>query len=293
MASQSPLPALLGVAFPVGTVALVVAILIGTGGGFTGKSSSTATSTGNSTTTPAGGSGGMASSGTTANGSAASGNMNSAGSNPADGSLMSSGPSNTPASGGGTVGGAGVTGKAKPGGNAGTAASAATGNTTSAAGLNAAGNSASGAAATSTGRSGTSATAAAPGTSAVSSTIVSAKQGIAVYSANCQGCHGPAGAGVAGAFPPLAGNAAVQGDQTYVADVLLYGLQGQINVNGQPYNGVMPAWAQKLSDQDIAAVTSYIRGAWGNKAAPISADTVKTERGTPKTVAQVLAERPK
>ena len=290
MASQSPVPALLGVAFPVGTVALVVAILIGTGGGFTGKSASTATNT-----TTAGGSGGMASSGpgTTANGSSTDSNMNSAGSNPADGSLMSSGPSNTPASGGGTVGGAGVTGKAKPGGNAGTAASAATGNTTSAAGLNAAGNSASGAAATSTGRSGTSATAAAPGTSAVSSTIVSAKQGIAVYSANCQGCHGPAGAGVAGAFPPLAGNAAVQGDQTYVADVLLYGLQGQINVNGQPYNGVMPAWAEKLSDQDIAAVTSYIRGAWGNKAAPISADTVKTERGTPKTVAQVLAERPK
>ncbi|GGR08060.1 cytochrome c-552 [Deinococcus ruber] len=130
-------------------------------------------------------------------------------------------------------------------------------------------------------------------TTAVNNVAVNAAKGTAVFTTNCAGCHGASGAGVPGAFPPLAGNAAIQGDEKYVADVLLYGLQGNIVAKGQPYNGVMPAWASQLNDADIAAVTTYIRTTWGNKGTPISADTVKTERGTPKTTAQVLAERPK
>ena len=116
--------------------------------------------------------------------------------------------------------------------------------------------------------------------------------GAQVYTANCVSCHGEQGAGVAGAFPGLAGNKAVLGDDKYLSNVLLYGLQGQINVNGQVYNGVMPAWAASLTDAEIAAVITHIRTSWGNTAPAVTEAVVRTERGTPKTVAQVLAQRP-
>jgi len=132
-------------------------------------------------------------------------------------------------------------------------------------------------------------TTAAPATPAASTAGV---DGAAVYTANCASCHGVAGAGVPGAFPPLAGNPAVTGDGKYVADVLINGLQGQIAVNGQPYNGVMPAWAAQLSDAQIAAVLTHIRSQWGNQGAAISADTVNAERARPTTAAQRLTERP-
>jgi len=120
----------------------------------------------------------------------------------------------------------------------------------------------------------------------------SSAEGAQVYSTNCSSCHGPAGAGVAGAFPPLAGNKTILGSEKYVSDVLLYGLQGQIAVNGQTYNGVMPAWAATLSDAQIAAVLNHVRSSWGNSASAVTEATVKTERATTMTAAQVLSERP-
>lgn len=126
-------------------------------------------------------------------------------------------------------------------------------------------------------------------------TAVAAKssaEGAQIYSANCSSCHGPSGAGVAGAFPPLAGNTAILGSEKYVSDVLLYGLQGQIAVNGQTYNGVMPAWAATLSDAQIAAVLDHVRSSWGNSASAVTEATVKTERASTMTAAQVLSERP-
>ncbi len=116
--------------------------------------------------------------------------------------------------------------------------------------------------------------------------------GAKIYAANCSSCHGAAGAGVPGAFPPLAGNKAIVGDDKYIADVLLGGLQGQIAVNGQTYSGVMPAWAAQLSDTEIAAVATHVRSSWGNAGAAVSADTVKAERAAAKPVSQVLSERP-
>ncbi len=89
--------------------------------------------------------------------------------------------------------------------------------------------------------------------------------GEAVYTANCAACHQATGQGVAGAFPPLAGHVPVlyNADRSYLINLLLYGLQGEIQVQGQTYNGVMPAW-QQLSDEDIANVLNYASNAWGN-----------------------------
>jgi mono/diheme cytochrome c family protein len=93
--------------------------------------------------------------------------------------------------------------------------------------------------------------------------------GQAAYEANCASCHQANGAGIVGAFPPVAGHAAAlynaEGGRPYLINLLLYGLQGEIQVEGQTYNGVMPAW-QQLSDDDIANILNYIVTAWdGNQ----------------------------
>jgi len=151
------------------------------------------------------------------------------------------------------------------------------------------------AAATSDSSASTGAAGGATSTTDSTQTAVAAKssaEGAQIYSANCSSCHGPSGAGVAGAFPPLAGNKAILGSEKYVSDVLLYGLQGEIAVNGQTYNGVMPAWAATLSDAQIAAVLDHVRSSWGNSASAVTEATVKTERASTMTAAQVLSERP-
>ena len=121
-----------------------------------------------------------------------------------------------------------------------------------------------------------------------------AAAGARVYAANCASCHGPAGAGIPGAFPPLAGHvaeiAARDGGRGYLIDALLYGLQGPISVGGVAYNGVMPAWGQ-LSDDDVAAVLDHMVGLAGPTAAPFGAEEVAAQRGRGLTPADVMLER--
>ena len=83
--------------------------------------------------------------------------------------------------------------------------------------------------------------------------------GAAVFQANCSTCHGPQGAGQAGIFPPLAGNANVL-DPAYVRTVVLNGRQGEIVVNGVTYNGVMPAVGANLPPDQVDAVIAYVTG---------------------------------
>ena len=93
-----------------------------------------------------------------------------------------------------------------------------------------------------------------------------AAKGATVFTANCAGCHAANGKGQAGVFPPLDGSPYVLGDTKRLGHILLYGLNGKINVEGADYNGQMPAWKGQLSNTDIANVLTYIRSAWGNKA---------------------------
>lgn len=82
----------------------------------------------------------------------------------------------------------------------------------------------------------------------------------------CASCHQPNGEGIPGAFPPLAGHA----PELYAADpgfpvlVLLYGLMGQIEVEGQTYNGLMPSHAH-LADAELAAILNHVMTAFGNQ----------------------------
>lgn len=119
----------------------------------------------------------------------------------------------------------------------------------------------------------------APGGGSTRVADAGAAHGGAVYAANCTGCHQANGQGQAGVFPPLAGSEYVLGDKTRLGHILLYGLNGKIKVKGGEYNGQMPAWKGQLSDTDIAAVITYIRSSWGNKAsAYTTADLAKVKK---------------
>jgi nitrite reductase (NO-forming) len=81
-------------------------------------------------------------------------------------------------------------------------------------------------------------------------------RGKSVFERVCAACHLPDGSGVAGAFPPLANSDFFQERPYEMANIVLHGRSGELVVNGQHYNGVMPA--QDLNDDDIAAVINYI-----------------------------------
>ena len=82
---------------------------------------------------------------------------------------------------------------------------------------------------------------------------------------------------MAGVFPPLAGAEWVQGAEKVLISILLHGIQGEIEVKGNKYNGAMPAFGT-LADAEIAGVLSYIRSDWGNQAPPIAAAAVAAQR---------------
>jgi len=102
-------------------------------------------------------------------------------------------------------------------------------------------------------------------------------KGEAVYLANCAACHQPNGAGLAGAFPPLAGSDFLKGDRKAVMGAALFGLSGPITVNGVEYNGVMPSLGH-LPDEDLAAALSYVFNSWGNDGAAVSVAEVAALR---------------
>jgi mono/diheme cytochrome c family protein len=108
--------------------------------------------------------------------------------------------------------------------------------------------------------------------------------GQAIYKDNCAGCHTDAGTGAARLFPRLAGSPAVQSDDpSTLIRTVLFGSQAAATPDA-PTGPAMPSFAWRLSDAQAAAVVTYIRNAWGNAAATVSPDqirTVKSEQGAP------------
>lgn len=102
--------------------------------------------------------------------------------------------------------------------------------------------------------------------------------GRTVYETACGVCHGSDGLGKPGQAPPLAGSEWVTRDVTSLARVPLAGLNGPIQVAGQPWNLAMAPMGAGLSDADLAAVLTYVRGAWGNKSSTVSVDEMKAAR---------------
>ncbi len=91
----------------------------------------------------------------------------------------------------------------------------------------------------------------------------------------CAACHQPNGAGLANLAPPLAGSEWVlESDPSRIIRIVLHGLQGPITVKGEQWNLAMAPLGESLSDEEIAAILTYIRSSWGNEAPAVSSDTV-------------------
>jgi mono/diheme cytochrome c family protein len=99
-----------------------------------------------------------------------------------------------------------------------------------------------------------------------------------LYEDRCAGCHGDKGKGVPGAYPALAGNRAVTLPITtnLVQVVLNGGYPPATRGNPRPYG--MPPFATQMSDADVAAVLTYVRTSWGNRAAPVTELAVSQQR---------------
>jgi len=111
----------------------------------------------------------------------------------------------------------------------------------------------------------TSSAAAAPAADAVADQAGS-DEGERVYGTVCVTCHQADGAGIAPAFPPLAGSAVATGDAEVPIKIVLSGLTGEMTRGGTTFNGMMTPWASALSDAEIAAVLTYVRSNFGNSA---------------------------
>ena len=102
--------------------------------------------------------------------------------------------------------------------------------------------------------------------------------GQATYLQNCAACHQPDGKGLTGAFPPLAASDWLEDKSPAdVATTVLTGLQGEMVVNNQTYNSVMPAQTH-LSDAEIAETITYVLNNWDNPGGSISAEEVTALR---------------
>ena len=104
--------------------------------------------------------------------------------------------------------------------------------------------------------------------------------GGALYAGNCLECHMAGGGGVPFMQPPLKGSARVLGDQDVLIDFVLWGTAGREGWYSE-YQNAMPSFAQ-LSDDELAAVLSYVRSSFGNDASAIDAESVAAERARKK-----------
>ena len=101
-----------------------------------------------------------------------------------------------------------------------------------------------------------------------------ANRGRVLYEVSCGACHQADGEGKEGVASPLAGSEWVTGSERRLLRIALDGVRGPIEVKGRRYQLEMPALRHVYGDEDMAAILSYIRGAWGNSAPAITADFV-------------------
>ena len=98
--------------------------------------------------------------------------------------------------------------------------------------------------------------------------------GKAVYEKYCLTCHLADGSGVPNMHPPLGPGSWVGREPKVLVSLMMKGLNGKIEVNGEIYNNFMPSHAN-LSDEEVADVLTYIRASFGNDFEPITEEMVK------------------
>jgi mono/diheme cytochrome c family protein len=94
-------------------------------------------------------------------------------------------------------------------------------------------------------------------------------RGLHLYRQHCSTCHGPDGKGLDQLAPPLLHSPYVSGNPSRLASIILFGLHGPLEINGQEYEFISPmpgiGGNEELSDQQITDITNYIRNAFTHK----------------------------
>ncbi|TPG66394.1 c-type cytochrome [Hymenobacter nivis] len=106
-------------------------------------------------------------------------------------------------------------------------------------------------------------------------------QGKAVYTQYCLSCHQADGGGVPNMNPPLTKTEYVLGDKARLTNILVHGFAEKVEIQGETYRNVMPAH-DFLTDAQMAAVLTYVRNSFGNKASAVSVAEVKATRAASK-----------
>lgn len=113
-----------------------------------------------------------------------------------------------------------------------------------------------------------------PSTLKVSGTL----SGAQIYAMTCVACHQANGGGLPAQYPPLASSEFVTGNEQRLIHIVLRGLTGEVEVEGEMFKGDMPGWAPALNDAQVALVLTYIRKSFGNNAPPVTAERVAAIR---------------
>lgn len=103
------------------------------------------------------------------------------------------------------------------------------------------------------------------------------QRGRAVFMGTCSTCHQLEGQGLASIFPPLAKSDFLMADAERSINIVLKGLTGPVEVNGQKYNNTMPPLAN-FTDHEIADVLTFVRNSFGNQGEPITSEQVAAVR---------------
>ena len=93
----------------------------------------------------------------------------------------------------------------------------------------------------------------------------------------CAPCHLPDGRGVEGGGPPLAGSAWIRGPESRLIRIVLNGVRGPIDVGGATYDREMLAFGPILSDEEIAALLTFVRHRFG-ASGPVTPPSVRRTR---------------
>lgn len=98
-----------------------------------------------------------------------------------------------------------------------------------------------------------------------------------VYDAYCLACHQADGGGVPRLNPPLQRTSFVLGDKKKLIEIVLKGMNEEIEIDGEVYDNNMSAHSF-LTDQQVADVLTYVRNSFTNKASAVTPAEVKAVR---------------
>ncbi len=110
-----------------------------------------------------------------------------------------------------------------------------------------------------------------------------------LFTSICAACHQPTGLGRPSQFPPLAGSDYLNADKNRAINLVIFGRQGEVIVNGLKYNNNMPRFP--LTDENIANVLTFVYNSFGNSGLEVTPDEVKRQRAHPPAPAATPAAK--